>query len=287
MVRRTLGALEVTGLGFGAGSLGDPSLDEDHVGRLLNEAADAGIRLFDTARSYGLSEERIGRHLSWRRADVVLSTKVGYGIPGHEDWTSGCVRAGVDAALARMQTDHIDVIHLHSCPVHVLEHHGVLEALADARAEGKIGHVAYSGDNDALAYAARHPLVDIVQASVNVFDQWATDHVLTQTSKGVIAKRPLANAPWRFETRPRGHYAETYWERMRIMALPQELDLHDLALRFAIHHAGADVAIVGTTSLGHLHQNLEIADRGPLSDETLELVRRAFRDNQADWRSET
>lgn len=287
MERRTLGGLEVTPLGFGAGSLGDASLDEDHVGRLLNEAADAGIRLFDTARSYGLSEERLGRHLSWRRADIVLSTKVGYGIPGHPDWTADCIEAGVDAALGRMQTDHIDIVHLHSCPVHVLEHHGVLEALGRARDQGKIGRVAYSGDNDALAYAVGHPLVDIVQTSVNVFDQWATDHVLEGTSKGVIAKRPLANAPWRFERRPRGHYAETYWERMRIMGLPGELNLHDVALRFALYHAGADVAIAGTTSLTHLHQNIAIAERGPLSEDVLRLVRSAFRDNQADWRSQT
>ena len=84
-------------LGLGAGSIGDPALNDARVGALLDQALDLGITLIDTARSYSLSEERIGRHLAHRRHQFVLSTKVGYGIPGHQDWTYGCVAAGVDA----------------------------------------------------------------------------------------------------------------------------------------------------------------------------------------------
>ena len=59
--------LKVSALGFGAGHVGDPSMDESAVGALLNAALDAGVTLVDTARGYGLSEERIGRHLAHRR----------------------------------------------------------------------------------------------------------------------------------------------------------------------------------------------------------------------------
>lgn len=60
---RTLGAtrLRTSALGLGAGPLGDPSLPEHEVVRLVHAAIDLGIRLVDTAPSYGLSEERLGR----------------------------------------------------------------------------------------------------------------------------------------------------------------------------------------------------------------------------------
>ena len=78
--------LSVSALGLGAGHIGDPELDEARVGVLLNSALDMGITLIDTARSYGLSEERIGRHIARRRPQFILSTKVGYGMSGHKDW---------------------------------------------------------------------------------------------------------------------------------------------------------------------------------------------------------
>lgn len=69
--------LRVSALGLGAGQIGDAALTEEHVGTLLNRAVDRGVTLLDTARGYGLSEERIGRHLSYRRHDFILSSKGG------------------------------------------------------------------------------------------------------------------------------------------------------------------------------------------------------------------
>src|SRR3954447_2022124 len=103
MDKRSFGntGISVPVLGFGAGHIGDPALSEEEVGRLLHGALDLGVTLIDTARSYGLSEERIGKHLSHRRKDFVLSTKVGYSVPGVADWTGPVITAGVDAALGR------------------------------------------------------------------------------------------------------------------------------------------------------------------------------------------
>jgi hypothetical protein len=84
--------LEVPVLGFGAMQLGDPSIDEATAARVLHHVLDQGLALIDTARSYGLAEERIGRHLESRRGEFVLSTKVGYDIAGARDWTEDCVR---------------------------------------------------------------------------------------------------------------------------------------------------------------------------------------------------
>ena len=84
MQRRPFGrtGLDVPALGFGAMQVGDPRLPEAAAARLLNHALDLGLALVDTARSYGVSEERIGRHLAHRRDEFVLSTKVGYGVDG-------------------------------------------------------------------------------------------------------------------------------------------------------------------------------------------------------------
>ena len=289
MTPRMLGdtGIMASPLGLGAGHIGAPEKSEGEVARLLHAALDAGVTFIDTARGYGLSEERIGRHLEGRRHDAVLSTKVGYGVPGHADWTPGCVRAGVDAALGRLRTDHIEVVHLHSCPADVLAHGGVVEALVDARRTGKIGAVAYSGENEALAHALTDGLIEVVQCSINPFDQGAARGVLSGSERGVIAKRPLGNAPWRFGDEPHGHYANAYWRRMRAMGFePEGLGWHEVALRWAVHHSGAHTAIVGTSRAEHLLENVELAARGPLPREVVSALEAAYDVADEGWRGE-
>ncbi len=72
--------LVVSALGFGAGHIGDEHMAAQQVERLLDAAVDLGVTFFDTARGYGLSEERLGRWLPRHRAGIVLSTKVGYAL---------------------------------------------------------------------------------------------------------------------------------------------------------------------------------------------------------------
>src|SRR5512147_854288 len=130
MQQRAFGntGLVVPVLGFGAMQLGDPAFDDAEAGRQLNAVLDAGLTLIDTARAYGLSEERIGRHLAQRRSEFVLSTKVGYGVPGVPDWTHECILRGVDAARDRMRVDVIDIVHLHSCGLETLRAGEVTDA---------------------------------------------------------------------------------------------------------------------------------------------------------------
>ncbi|MBC7976941.1 MAG: aldo/keto reductase, partial [Myxococcales bacterium] len=165
--------LSVSALGLGAGEIGDAALDERDVETLLRTAVDCGVTLFDTARSYGESEARIGRFLAPVRDQVVLSTKIGYGVEGVADWTGECIRRGVDQALARMATDRIEIVHLHSCPIEILERGEVIAALHEARAAGKLRCAAYSGDNEALAWAAASGHFDSLQMSFSVCDQRA------------------------------------------------------------------------------------------------------------------
>ena len=129
--------VHVSALGLGAGKLGHGEVSEDSAAALLAAALDAGITLIDTAPSYGLSEQRIGRHLGERRNQAVISTKLGYGVEGIPDWTGPCITGGVERALRILRTDRIDIAHLHSCPREVLERSEVIDALDRAKAAGK------------------------------------------------------------------------------------------------------------------------------------------------------
>lgn len=291
MEKRALGAtgLHVTTLGFGAMHLNDERLSEDYAGRLLNEVLDAGINLIDTARGYGLSEERIGRHLAHRRSEYVLSTKVGYGIPGFADWTFECIVAGVEAALGRMRCDVLDIVHLHSCPLHVLEQGDVLRALEDCQQAGKLHVAAYSGDNAELRWAVDSGRFGSVQTSVNIYDQAnLVQHVPLAADRcvGVIAKRPLAGAVWRFGQRPDAFAEGQYWDRLHAMAIdPQGQDWNALALRFAAFSPGVASAIVGTNKLENLQRNMEIIAQGPLEPALQQAVLDAFARHGRSWSS--
>ncbi len=274
-------------MGFGAGPVGSAELSEAEAEQLLNGVLDAGITLLDTAPSYGLSEERIGRHLAGRRQEFILSTKCGYGVPGLEDWTGPCITQGVEQALRRLRTDVIDILHFHSCPVEVLERPGVVEALVRAVEQGKVRVAAYSGDNAPLEWALGSGAFGSVQTSVNVFDQRALDRALPEAQRrglGVIAKRPLGNAPWRFTERPAAHDIGTYWDRMKTLALDTHgLEWSELALRFAAFAPGVASCIVGTTRPENLQRNLRALETGPLPEDVVERLREAFRRHGSGW----
>ena len=279
--------LHTSRLGLGAGSLGDEGLTDTYAAKLLHTALDLGVRLIDTAPSYGVSEDRIGRHLAARRQEFVLSTKVGYGIDGVPDWTSECIRRGIDRALQRLRTEHIDIVLLHSCDLQVLQRGEVIDALERAKLSGKIGVAGYSGENEGMRFALKCGSFGCLETSINVCDQKGLDDVVPSAQSagiGVIAKRPVANAPWRFAQRPVGHYAEEYWHRWKTMdidALGQ--DWQSLALRFAVWHTGAHSCIVGTASIEHLRQNAVIVAQGPLPASWVESARNAFKMHGEHW----
>jgi aryl-alcohol dehydrogenase-like predicted oxidoreductase len=282
--------LTVSALGLGAGQIGDPSQDENQVSRLLNASLDMGINLVDTARGYGLSEARIGRHLSHRRSEFLLSTKVGYGIDGFTDWTGDIIEAGIDEALRQLKTDVIDIVHLHSCDLHILQAGDVVAVLNRCREKGKIRVAAYSGDNESLAWAIDSGQFNGVECSVNLFDQANLNQSLPRAASkgiGVIAKRAIGNAPWRFADRPIGDYCEIYWDRMQQLAYDTAgMPWDEFALRFTAFQPEVSCAIVGTSSLEHLRHNVAIVEKGPLPAQTLANVCERFRDLGADWRSE-
>jgi aryl-alcohol dehydrogenase-like predicted oxidoreductase len=287
ITRRPYGksGLMVSALGLGAAQIGDYRIEETEVAALLNHAVDAGINLIDTARSYGCSEERIGRHLASRRDEIVISTKLGYGVDGYQDWSGPCITAGIEQALRILRTDRIDIAHLHSCPRATLEHCDVIAALEKARQDGKVLAIAYSGDNDDLAFAVGTGWFDGFMASLNICDQRVIDEILPDiTAKGFIAKRPSANHPWRFDERPVGDYCEEYWLRWRAMGLVNRgLEWGEIAIRFAFSLPQVASAIIGTGSMAHLKQNIAWLEAGGLDADWFGELRAAFRQHDRGW----
>jgi aryl-alcohol dehydrogenase-like predicted oxidoreductase len=125
--------------------------DEEAV-VLMREALDLGITLFDAADTYGngRSEDLIRQAFPGAERDrIVVATKVGYNFVEFGDGRRGqreipqdfrpeAIRQAVDAALARLGTDRIDVLQLHNIRMEQVEDDALWETLENLRAEGKI-----------------------------------------------------------------------------------------------------------------------------------------------------
>jgi len=136
----------VTAIGFGGYHLGLVKDEQDAI-RLVQEAIDAGITFMDNAWEYhdGRSEELMGKAIADRRDQVFLMTKVcTHGRDRHEAMRQ------LEDSLRRLQTDHIDLWQVHEVvydndPEHHFASGGVIEALEQARQEGKVRFLGFTG----------------------------------------------------------------------------------------------------------------------------------------------
>lgn len=284
--------LQVSPLGYGSAPIGYLQTDQDRVARILHFLLDNGVNLIDTAASYLASEEVIGNAIGHRRSEYVLVSKCGTRVDEIDEpaWSAPLITQTVDRALRRLKTEVLDVMLLHSCDLPTLKRGDALGALVKARDAGKVRFIGYSGDNDALTYAAGLPDVSVVEMSVNLVDQFNIDEGLPVCRKhhlGVIAKRPIANAAWQgAENRPGfyGSYVEPYVGRLQRMGIsPTDVGLPatgagwlEMAIRFTLSIPGVHTAIVGTTNPDNAEQNIAAAEKGPLSSEDVERIREAF-----------
>jgi aryl-alcohol dehydrogenase-like predicted oxidoreductase len=273
---RTLGrtGLRASALGLGAGPLGDFALDDARALALVHEALELGVTLIDTAPSYGCSEDRLRRALAGRRESITLVTKGGYGVDGVADWTPEAVTKSCERALGRLRTDRVDVFLLHSCDAQTFAR--VLDALVTLKRDGKARAVGYSGDGGALEAAIDSRALDVIECSVSVFDQAALAGAIPRAADqglGVLAKRAMGGAVWRFPSRPERPDLAHYWDRMR--AMPPR-DWESLALRFAAFAPGVTCALAGTADAAHLRAQTGAVEQGPLDDARVAEVRGGF-----------
>jgi aryl-alcohol dehydrogenase-like predicted oxidoreductase len=289
--------LIVSRLGVGLAEIGGVDLGEvAAVAQVLNLALDNGINFLDTAACYGSSEELVGRAVAARRDEFVLSTKAGHaaGDYGGPSWTAETVRVSIERSLRRLRSEHLDIVHLHSCSVAVLERGDVIQALQDAKQAGKTRYIGYSGDNEAAVWAVESGLFDTLQTSFNLVDQRARTRLFARAEEqgmGLIAKRPIANAAWGAEASP-SNYAAEYYRRARAMAREGPIpDAPDdpilLALGFVLAHEAVDTAIVGTSDPEHMEANIRLIEEElPIAEEVVEELHRRFDELGEDWSQE-
>lgn len=201
---RALGrtGLEVSEVGFGGLPIDDPEV--------LRYAIDRGMNYVDTSPCYrrGASEEAIGRALSgsWRDR-VVLVTKW---CPHHEGRPARTAEflAQLDRSLARLGTDHVDVVLNHEVGrssdgrgVERLKDAEMLEAFARAKAAGKVRFLGASGhDGDlpgVMGYAVDSGAFDVLLCRYSFLDYPDQQRLIERAHAagvGFVAMKTLAGA---------------------------------------------------------------------------------------------
>jgi len=248
-------ALRVSPLGLGTVKLGrDRGVkyptpvripDDDEALALLRLARDLGINLVDTAPAYGTSEERLGRLLRGWRDQWVIVTKAGEEFDGQTsrfDFSPRGIRASVERSLARLGTDRLDVVLLHSAgdDESLLVPGGAMDALRALQREGKVLAVGASTKTPAGGVRAAE-LGDVVMLTLNAEAGGDRPAIAAARARGtcVLIKKGLAS----------GH---------ALGAGPGALDQ---AMRLVLGEPGVTSLIVGTTNPQHLRDNVDAARR--------------------------
>lgn len=307
---------EVSAMGLGCWAIGGPfefdgrpagwgKVDDRKSVRAIRRALDLGITFFDTADVYGCgrSERVLGRALSGRRDEVVVTTKFGLLFDeetkqgGGSDVSPAYVRRACEASLRRLDTDRIDLYQLHGGAGDVAGAEGVIEVLEELVAEGKIRHYGTSEDSsEVLAVFARGEHCASVQTQVNVFG--ADDEVIRLSEErglAVVCRSPLAmglltgkyapgqNVPPDDDVRrdtPHWDYfddgAMEGWTE-KIAAIRETLTkggrtLAQGSLAWIWARSPATVPIPGFRTAGQVEENAEAMRFGPLSAGAMDAI---------------
>lgn len=292
MQRRAIGTtdlkLSTIGLGcwpMGAGYWGKAD-DEESI-RTLHAALEAGVNHFDTAPAYGAghSEEVVGRGLEGRRAEAVLSTKVG-AAPER-------IRSSLEASLERLRTDYVDVCYVHwpQRKAPLAETMAVLESL---RREGRIRAIGVSNFTvDMMKIASDYGEIDVIQPPYNLIWRFIEEDVLPYCRDrgiGVVSYSSLAqglltgtlglNTTFAGDDqRVRNvlfqpeNYAKSLYtvERLRAVADRAGVSVAGLALRWLVLRPGVTSALVGARTPQEIEQNAAAMDGG-LDEELLSEI---------------
>ena len=220
--------------------------DAANTRAVVDKLEEYGINYIDTARGYTVSEEYLGAALEGRRDKFILATK-----SMARDKES--MAKDIETSLANLRTDHIELYQLHNLGAKDMEKvfapGGAYEALAEAKAAGKIGHIGVTAHNgDALKalveqYADK---LETVMFPYNIVEDQGKEVLALAREKGMgtIAMKPMAGG---------------------------NLDDWKLALRFIAASGVIDIAIPGMGSPEEADRNAEAAEHfSPLTQEELE-----------------
>ena len=250
MEYRILGksGLKISRLGFGGIPI--QRIEAGDTKPLMRQLLDAGVNYIDTARGYTVSESYLGEALEGIREHFVLATK------SMARDKEGMAR-DIDISLANLKTDYIDLYQIHNpTPADidkVIAPGGALEALMEAKAAGKIGHIGITLHTYPLfEKALEMDWVETIMFPYNIVETQGEDLIAKCTEKniGFICMKPLAGGAIEDAT---------------------------LALRFIAANDNVTVVIPGMAAPEEIAQNIAaVCDNAPLSDaekEAMEAVR--------------
>ena len=255
------GDLKVNRLGYGAmritgkGIWGEPK-DPETAKKVLRRAVELGVNFIDTADSYGpeVSERLIGEALAPYADGVVIATKAGLTRQGPDQWLPvgrpEYLQQEVEMSLRRLKLERIDLWQLHRIDpkVPVEESLGVIKKMQE---QGKIKHVGLSEVKPHEIDQARK-VVDIVsvQNLYNIGDRTHEDVVDYCTKHG------LAFIPW-FPVAA-GKLAQP-GGKLDAAAKRHGTTLSQLSIAWLLHRSPVMLPIPGTSSVGHLEENVAAA----------------------------
>lgn len=217
------------------------------LSRLLATARELGINLLDTAPSYGTSETRLGQLLKQQRKEWVISSKVGeqylHGVSTFS-FSADSVRKSVETSLARLATDYIDIVLVHSDgnDRHIIRELDTLDALSRLKDRGTIRCFGVSTKSvEGGLLALEHCDLVMVTYNLNYRDEETVLDQARLAGKGVFVKKALGSG-----TLCKARHGE---------------DVLEQALLFASQHAAVTAVIVGTINESHLRRNVAIINR--------------------------
>ncbi|KQU03133.1 oxidoreductase [Rhodococcus sp. Leaf7] len=267
------GDLEVVRLGYGTMQLpGEgvwgPPRDRDEAIRVLRRAVELGVTFFDTADSYGpeVAEDLLAEALHPYADDVVIATKAGLTRQGPGQWypvgRPAYLRQQAELSLRRLGLDRIDLFQLHRIDpeVPVEDQVGELKALQD---EGKIRHIGLSQVSvDEVKQAQKVAEIVSVQNLYNLTDRSSQELLdwSTEQNIGFIPWFPLATGQLTGEGSP-----------LTELATRHGVSPSQLALAWLLRRSPVMLPIPGTSSVGHLEDNVAAAGIELTDDEFEEL----------------
>ncbi|MDD5909515.1 MAG: aldo/keto reductase [Eubacteriales bacterium] len=236
--------LKVSRLGFGGIPI--QRITQEEATALIHKLPEYGINYIDTARGYTVSEEYLGIAMEGIRDKFVLATK-------SMARTREAMEKDIETSLKNLRTDHIDLYQVHNAPPAqmniVIGEGGALEALLEAKAAGKIGHIGITAHEiGTFEMGLEMDWVETIMFPYNFVELQAADLIrkCAEKGKGFICMKPLAGGA--IENAP-------------------------LAMRFIASNKDITVNIPGMANEDELKQNVAAAcDPAPLSEDDLKEV---------------
>ena len=306
--RRTLGSgaaeFVVSAIGFGCMGLNyhrSEHPDERAAIRLIHEAIDRGVTLFDTAESYGpfTNEKLVGKALKGYTNRVNVTTKFGHKyvngvqVKTEEDSSPANIRKVCENSLRSLGVESIALFYQHrsdpNTPIEI-----VAETVAELIKEGKVRHFGLCEVNaDTIRRAHSICPITAIQSEYHLMHRTVEESVLPlcrELGIGFVPYSPinrgflggLLNEHTQFsandnrQTLPR-FQPESIRKNLRIVEAlnafgrTRGFTPAQIALAWLMHKGDFIVPIPGTTKLSHLEENLRAADIVFTAEEMNEL----------------